>query len=312
MKRTVLAALLVGAIAVAAFPQGYEGTIIFQGGHGAKALGMGGAFCALADDATGALWNPAGLTFVQPWVGGATSNRFSVGDFEGVGYQFVSGGFTYEGYAIGLGWANATAGQYYSASMYLGTVGIEIGGFGSVGVNVKYYSETIEDESASGFGFDVGLLFPITDQFTIGIVAKDVGGTTIWEDQTVTPMYTVGVGSKFLDGALTVACDVDLSGMSFAGAKAGLEFVLIENLAVRAGVVFPDADFSSYYFTVGAGLGVGDLSIDAAYVLQPEPGESLVLSATFLLGNLFAPAEEQAPEQAPEQPPEQSPEQPTE
>ena len=26
----------------------YQGSIVFQGGHGAKALGMGGAFCALA------------------------------------------------------------------------------------------------------------------------------------------------------------------------------------------------------------------------------------------------------------------------
>jgi len=30
--------------------------------------------------------------------------------------------------------------------------------------------------------------------------------------------------------------------------------------------------------------------VDAAYVLQSEPGESLVLSATFLFGELFAPA----------------------
>ena len=29
------------------------------------------------------------------------------------------------------------------------------------------------------------------------------------------------------------------------------------------------ADFSTYYFTVGAGLGVGDLSIAAAYVITP-------------------------------------------
>ena len=297
MKKIMLAALLVGAIAVAVFPE-YERTIVFQGGHGAKALGMGGAFCALADDATGALWNPAGLTFVQPWIGGATSNRFATGDFEGVSYQYISGGFTFEGYAIGLGWANATAGQYYNASLYLGTVGIEIADFGSVGVNVKYYSETIEDESENGFGFDIGLLFPVTDEFAIGIVAKDVGGTTLWTDQTIVPMYTGGLAVKLLDGAMTLAADVDLSGMdfSFAGAKAGLEFVLIENLAVRAGVVFPESDFSTYYFTVGAGLGVGDLAIDAAYVLQPDPGESLVLSATFLLGELFAPAEEQPTE----------------
>jgi len=296
MKRIVLAALLVGVLAVAAFP--YEGTIIFQGGHGAKALAMGGAFCALADDATAALWNPAGLTFVEPWIGGASSNRFAVGEFEGVGYQYISGGFTFEGYAIGIGWANATAGALYSASLYLGTVGIEIADFGSVGVNVKYYTEAIEDESATGFGFDIGLLFPLTDGLAIGIVAKDVGGTSIWEDQTVVPMYTGGLAVKFLDGAMTLAGDVDLAGMdfSFAGAKAGLEFVLIENLAVRAGVVFPELGFENYYFTVGAGLGVGDLFIDAAYVLQPDPGESLVLSATFLLGELLAPpVEEEQP-----------------
>jgi len=273
MKRIVLAALLVGAVALVAFP--YEGTILFQGGHGAKALGMGGAFCALADDATGALWNPAGLTFVGPWIGGASSN-LSLNPDEALGYQYVSGGFTFEGYAIGLGWANATAGALYSASLYLATVGIEIADFGSVGVNVKYYSETIEEDSATGFGFDIGLLFPVTDEIAVGIVAKDVGGTSIWE-QTIEPMYTGAFAVRFLDGAMTLACDVDL------------------NLAVRAGVVFPEEDFATYYFTVGAGLGVGDLFIDAAYVLQPDARESLVLSATFLLGELLAPPAEEQP-----------------
>ena len=295
MKRTVLAVLLVGALAVAAFP--YEGTIVFQGGHGAKALGMGGAFCAIADDATGALWNPAGLAFAGPWIGGATSNLFAAGGFEGVGYQFISGGFTFEGYAVGLGWANATAGALYNASLYLGTVGIAIADFGSVGVNVKYYTETIEGDSEAGFGFDIGVLFPLTDEIAIGVVAKDVGGTAMGEGQTIEPMYAAGVGLKMLEGAITLAADVDFAGMDFglAGIKAGLEFVLIENLAVRAGIVSPTADFSEYYFTVGAGLSIGDFEIDAAYVLQAEPGESLVLSATFLLGELFGPAVEEQP-----------------
>src|SRR5438552_4125808 len=34
-------------------------------GAGARALGMGGAFYAVADDATAAYWNPAGLPQVQ-------------------------------------------------------------------------------------------------------------------------------------------------------------------------------------------------------------------------------------------------------
>lgn len=296
MKRIMLAALLVGAFALAAYP--YEGTIVFQGGHGAKALGMGGAFCAISDDATGGLWNPAGLAFTQPWIGGATSNLFAAGGFEGVGYQYLSGGFAYQGYAIGLGWANATAGALYNANLYLGTVGIKIADFGSVGVNVKYYQETIEDETESGFGFDIGLLFPVTEELAVGIVAKDVGGTSMGEGQTIEPMYAAGVGLKLLDGAMTLAADVDFAGMDFglAGIKAGMEFILVENLAIRAGIVSPTADFTDYYFTLGAGLGLGDLAIDAAYVLQGEPGESLVLSASFLLGSLFEQPEEQPTE----------------
>jgi|Deesub1362B_J571_1020462.scaffolds.fasta_scaffold05523_2 hypothetical protein len=295
MKRKIgVTLLLLGAVAVLAFP--YEGTIVFQGGHGAKALGMGGAFCAIADDATGALWNPAGLAFAGPWIGGATSNRFAAGDFPGFGYQYVSGGFVFEGYAIGIGWANAsTPDGIYSASLYLGTVGMQIADFGSLGVNVKYYSESIEGEAASGFGFDIGVLFPIGEEFAIGIVAKDVGGTSMGEGQIVEPQYVAGAALKLLEGDLTMAADVVLAGIEFTPAElaAGLQFVLIPELAIRAGIVVPELDFESYYFTVGAGLSIGDFSLDAAYVLQEAPGESLVLSATFLLGELLAPAEEE-------------------
>ena len=34
-------------------------------GSGARALGMGGAFIAIADDATAASWNPGGLTQLE-------------------------------------------------------------------------------------------------------------------------------------------------------------------------------------------------------------------------------------------------------
>jgi hypothetical protein len=34
-------------------------------GSGARALGMGGAFLARADDATAASWNPAGLSYLR-------------------------------------------------------------------------------------------------------------------------------------------------------------------------------------------------------------------------------------------------------
>lgn len=66
-------------------PQGRSSTVL---GSGARALGMGGAFLARADDATAASWNPAGLSYlVRPEVSGvwnystfrSTSERSLIG-----------------------------------------------------------------------------------------------------------------------------------------------------------------------------------------------------------------------------------------
>ena len=120
-------------------------------------------------------------------------------------------------------------------------------------------------------------------------------GTSI-AGQTVSPMYVVGLAGKLLEGALVLGTDLELtSAFSVKNLRAGLGFQLIENLAVRAGLVVPELNFEKYYVAVGAGFSLGGLSVDAAYVLMSEPGESLVLSATFLFGELFAPAPAPAP-----------------
>jgi len=288
MKRATLTVMLLGALVLGAF--GYERPLVFQGGLGAKALGMGGAFTALADDGTVALWNPAGiLAFGENvWLGGATSQLFGM-----VGYQYVGGGFSFAGYGIGLGWANASAGDFYSANAFMGTVGVKIGDFGWVGANLKYYMEKITNEY-SGFGFDLGVIVPIIPELSIAVVAKDLG--TSIAGQTVSPLYVAGLSGKLLEGALILGTDLELtSAFAVKNLRAGLAFQLIENLAIRAGLVVPELNFDKYYVTVGAGFSLGGLSVDAAYVLQSEPGESLVLSATFLFGELFKPAPAPAP-----------------
>lgn len=284
MKRFWLVAVMLGVLSAGAFA--YEGSIAFQGGIGAKALGMGGAFTALADDGTFALWNPAGIVSFgeEIWIGGATSQLFGM-----VPYQYVAGGMSFAGYAVGLGWGSVTAGDLYSANAILGTVGVKLGDFGVAGVNLKYYMETVAAADASGFGFDIGLLVPIIPELSIGVVAKDLGASI--GGQTVSPVYVLGLGSNLLEGALKLGLDLELSSaFAVKNLRAGLAFQLIEALAVRAGMVAPEMDFGAYYFSVGAGFALGGLTVDAAYVLSPNPGESLVLSATFLFGGLFAPA----------------------
>jgi hypothetical protein len=65
-----------------------------------------------------------------------------------------------------------------------------------------------------------------------------------------------------------------------------VEFQVINELALRGGVVLTN-NFQDYYFSVGAGINVAGLYVDAAYVLNQTLGNTLVLSAEFSLGGLM-------------------------
>lgn len=289
MKRIASAAVIFGLFAWAAL--GAVGTIVFQGGHGAKALGMGGAFVALADDATGALWNPAGLARIQGlWVGGATATKFNLPGL-GVPINYAALGTTFEGFGVGIAYGMASAGESYSASMFLGTAalsfplgeGIEV----DVGFNAKYYMETVGNASYDTFSFDVGLILPLADTFSFGVVALDVAAPDI------SPVYRVGLAANFLEGAAKIAVDVCLVDMEFDSVNLGLSLMLVEMLEIRAGAALPGADFDKAGFSIGAGLMIADLSVDAAYLIAQETGDTLVISLSYNFSELFAPAEEE-------------------
>lgn len=56
--------LLLGLLPTLAFAGDYAGDFLTEG-VGARAMGLGGAFAGVADDATASYWNPAGLALVE-------------------------------------------------------------------------------------------------------------------------------------------------------------------------------------------------------------------------------------------------------
>lgn len=92
----VLVIVFILPLTVFAADEGSHAAEFLSHGVGARALGMGSAFVAIADDATAAYWNPAGLAKVKKHSFSAMySDTFSTGDgsFFGKGlvnYNFVN------------------------------------------------------------------------------------------------------------------------------------------------------------------------------------------------------------------------------
>ncbi len=140
-------------------------------GVGARACAMGEAFGALTDDATAIYWNPAGLGQLSKieFVG---MQNFWLLDMS---YQYLAVAFPLgQGYGtIGAAGAYSSSGKIpkyedfqkvgdYTAYDACGTITYanKVGGF-HFGAGVKLIQQKIENEDATGFGGDVGLLYII-------------------------------------------------------------------------------------------------------------------------------------------------------
>jgi len=308
MKRVIVGTLaLLMVISAIALADGVGAFSAFKSGIGARALAMGGAFVAVADDATAMLWNPAGLAQLNDTrIGGMSTDLFGMG----ITHQFVGAVTTFANFGIGLGWERASvAGQVvdedgiagdmftWNEQAILGTLATNIMDIGLAGANVKYYmADSGLGDTADGFGFDLGLLVNLGDMFAIGVTATDLGGTTVnWVDgsqDVVSGLYKAGMAMKLVDGMLVLAADMDFDGTDLGDAHVGMEFNIIKELALRGGVVLTNG-FQDYYFAVGAGINVAGLYVDAAYMLEETIGNTLILSAEFSLGDLLGGGEEE-------------------
>ena len=307
MKRVMIVSLaLLMVLSAVAWADGIGAFSAFKNGVGARALAMGGAFVAVANDATAAVWNPAGLASLNDTrLAGMSTDLYGLG----VTHQYIGATTSFAMLGIGLAWERASIGgqmagedgedgeafewveQSIGASLATNVLDVAM-----VGANVKYYmADNDLGDTASGFGFDLGVLVSLGDMFVIGVNAKDLAGSALaWDGgatDTISGVYTAGLAMKLVDSKLILATDVDFDGASLGDTHVGVEFKVIDELALRGGVVLTN-DFQDYYFSVGAGINVAGLYVDAAYVLEETLGNTLVLSAEFSLGGLLGEEEE--------------------
>jgi len=286
-------------------------------GAGARALGMGGSFVAVANDATSAYWNPAGLgglkrtelTFMHTTMFGLDKY-----DFVNCTQPFGKAG------VLGLSWArlgidgipltqlpksnpmSASNRPFISSYMRdtenafmlsygkrLTPLGIQLGGT----VKFIYNSVSGANRNAIGFGGDLGLIWrasflsskeePVLSDLSLGLVAQDFFKTRLMWNTTSSPSHTDVIQPNLKVG---IAYD-----RRFPGISSDMLFSIDANtrygLEMRYGVEYVLADLLSLRaglqgsdFTAGAGLNVS--------FAKGESGLSFIIDYAFLsheLGN---------------------------
>ena len=279
MKRLLLAVVSILCLCAGSLADGnnYGSSVYLSQGVGARALGLGGAFTGLADDATAGFWNPAGLSqmelydyyvgseyamlsnqlssaylsysFRWPDVGNCSISwiNFSSGDLEKRDVDGnVNGQFTSSENAFILS---------YGCKVYQWVKGL------SVGANLKITQQSLDDFSAVGHGLDLGALWqPIMYlDHTVGIEVQNLLGQLYWNNSDRTIDRTLvnvrlGIALKYFRSNETLyfdhwinTVDLEFSEQGRFTPHVGTEYWFLECLGARAGYDGQGITFGASY-----------------------------------------------------------------
>lgn len=171
----VLAVVMLIVFSLPALSQDKTGTTAadFLGiAVGARSVAMGGAYTAVAGDATSIYWNPGAISKSgQSHANFIHTNWFLDTNFDWAGMVYNIDGTN----AIGLSFTslsfgdepvttvfepNGTGDRFSAQDVAVGlSYSRNLTNLFSIGGTVKYISQKIHNETAQGFGVDVGLLF---------------------------------------------------------------------------------------------------------------------------------------------------------
>ena len=279
----------------------YAGEFL-SAGVGSRALGMGGAFVAVASDVTAGYWNPAGLvdapglqfefmhakqfmsSIQYDYIGasklmkdntglGLTLLRWSVNDIKDTRFALAGSDIS-----EGLDYSKITSFNVADYVFYVSYARRYSDNL-SLGANIKIIYRDYALESAMGIGFDVGMKYRILPNLILGIMARDITSTLIaWstnEKEFVTPSFRPGLTYRLdineIDLYLQPSMDLAfLLESRKNSAQIGIGFLSIDSFwGLEMG--FKDLCFLRFgyddlsRFNAGLGVSINKLAVDYSY-----------------------------------------------
>lgn len=286
MKRVILAASAVFLLV------GTAGANFLEVEVGARPMGMGGAFVAIADDVTALHWNPAGLADLEgAQVFGMRTSVYSV---DGLSEDSVIAGYGMGRRGFAAGWMRTGAVDLYNEDTLVAGCGMKtpIDGL-AAGFSVKrysiaapgyeYYNDPAFDAGGdAAYSGDLGLLYR-RGSWTAGATYRNIGepelqllSTTESPDPVVSE-FRLGGSYVFrevmtITGEWRAPSDVPSYYDSASSFNLGTEVWFYDVFALRAGM-------NRDRITAGLGLKADPVRIDVALLSERRIGSLYRLSA---------------------------------
>lgn len=244
-------------------------------GVGARASGMGEAFCAVADDATAIHFNPAGLGFLKkPAFVGVHSDLYPDLD-SGMSHSFLGYAQPVGKNTFGLGLNYLNTGEHiitddspdgigtfkwYDLAAIFSLAHSFSDNF-SVGANLKYIYSEVYYIKRKAYAGDLGLLYktPVKG-LNLGATIENIGSKIYYIDEPqadglpanvkVGAAYHFSLGNK---AKAILALDINRPLYDdFIGYNTGAELGLFKLLSLRAGYFDKGAGLKDYTYGFGA------------------------------------------------------------
>lgn len=267
---------------------GQPGTI-FSWAAGARSLGLGKAYTAIAEDASATYWNSASLAYIDKKEFIAMQAVL----WQKTNLSFLSFALPQVNNAIGFNFVNLNSGQIDKTDSSGKPTGDKFG-FSqtgltfayakditekfSWGLTTKYLNSTLDDFSYSFSIFDIGWLFKPFKGFSTGLnlqnfMSLKLSGDT---DDKIPFLIRLGLGYKFLYERVLVSFDLEKNKNSFTH-HIGIETKLIKFLALRLGQ-------DPTEISAGFGVFFKNFKIDYAFSSHPDLNSSHRFSFSYKFG----------------------------